>query len=187
MTERVLLHICCGPCALYPVAALRGENFELTGFYYNPNIHPYQEYLKRRGALEDVVRKFDLRMVWEDDYHALDYFRAVSFREEQRCRICYWLRFSETARLAHKEKFDYFTSTIFYSRFQKHELAKEIAEAVAKEHNVKFLYRDFRTGWKQGIEQSLALGIYRQKYCGCIYSEYERFHKKKTLSQEGVG
>lgn len=187
MTEKVLLHICCGPCALYPVPALREEGFELMGFYFNPNIHPYQEYLKRIEALQTVAINLNLRMLWSEEYQVREWFRAVSFREEKRCELCYYLRFSETARYARQGKFDYFTSTVFYSKFQKHELAKEIAEAVAKEYQVEFLYRDFRVGWKQGIEQSLTLGIYRQKYCGCIYSEYERYKDQKVLSQEGVG
>jgi len=187
MTEKVLIHICCGPCALYPVEALRAEDFDLTGFFFNPNIHPFQEYLKRKEALQEVAINLSLRMLWEEGYQAKDWFRAVSFREEKRCELCYYLRFSETARSARKGKFAYFSSTIFYSKFQKHDSAREIAEAVAKEHQVKFLYRDFREGWKQGIERSLALGIYRQKYCGCVYSEYERFQRAKRVSEEGVG
>ncbi len=186
MTDKVLIHICCAPCALHPVESLRAEKLAPTGFFCNPNIHPYQEYLKRKDALQETAIGLTLRMIWEEEYRAKDWFRLVSFREEKRCELCYYLRFSETARYARKGKFDYFTSTIFYSKFQKHDLAREIAEAVAKEHQVPFLYRDFREGWKKGIEQSLALGIYRQKYCGCVYSEYERFYKTRAASEQGV-
>lgn len=180
---KVLLHICCGPCAIYPVEALRKEGFEVFGFFYNPNIHPYLEYLKRKDSVEKMAEKMNLRMLWKDEYKLKEWLQMVAFREEKRCQICYYLRLLETARYAKRGKFDYFCSTLLYSKQQNQELIKQMAEAVAQEQKVKFLFRDFRSGWKEGIEKSKEMGLYRQQYCGCIYSEYERYRKLKSWKE----
>ena len=184
MPEKVLLHVCCGPCALDPVETLRREGFDLTGFFFNPNIHPYQEYAKRAETLEQVVAALKLKMLGPEPYQVRDWLRAVCFREERRCEICYQMRLSETARRAREGNFDYFSTTILYSKFQKHELARELGEAAAQEHGVKFLYRDFREGWTSGVERSLEMGLYRQKYCGCVFSEQERFERTRRRLEE---
>jgi len=187
MAENVLVHICCGPCGIFPVESLRAEGLEVTGFFYNPNIQPYQEYLKRREAVREMSESLALRVLWKEDFALKDWLRQMAFREEFRCELCYHLRLAETAAYARKGKYDYFTSSIFYSRQQKHELAREIAESVAKERGMRFLYRDFRAGWKKGIARSLELKLYRQQYCGCIYSEYERHNRAGKLSEEAAG
>jgi epoxyqueuosine reductase len=187
MSERVLLHVCCGPCGVFPVESLRAEGFEVTGFFHNPNIQPFQEYLKRRDAVQEMAAALALGMLWKDEYRLKEWLRETAFREEFRCELCYRSRLTEAAARARKEKFDWFSSSIFYSKHQKHELAKEVAECVAKEQGVRFLYRDFRSGWKNGIERSVQLGLYRQQYCGCIYSEYERYAKADKSKQEAAG
>jgi hypothetical protein len=187
MGERVLLHVCCGPCGIFPVESLRGEGFEVFGFFYNSNIQPFQEYLKRKEAVKAMSGALNLRMIWNHDYRVKEWLRQAAFREEFRCELCYHSRLSEAAIYARKGKFDYFSSSIFYSRQQKHDLAREVAESVAKEQKVKFLYRDFRTGWKQGIERSVETGLYRQQYCGCIYSEFERYSKADKVGEEVAG
>lgn len=187
MTERVLIHICCGPCGIYPVESLREEGFELTGFFFNPNIQPSQEYARRREAAGQMAEALGMKMIWNDDYPVKNWLRQMAFREEFRCELCYHLRLMETAAVARRGKFNYFTSSLFYSRQQKHDLARETAESVAKEQKVRFLYRDFREGWKKGIERSLELKLYRQPYCGCIYSEYERYNSAGKLGQEAAG
>jgi len=184
---KVLLHICCGPCSLYPVEALRGEGFEVYGFFYNPNIHPYLEYLRRKQAVEKASRWLGLKMLWKDEYQLKEWLRMVSFREEERCQLCYHLRLQETARYARRGKFDFFTTTLLYSKQQNQELISQLGESIAREQKVKFLFRDFRAGWKKGIEQSKKLGLYRQQYCGCIYSEYERFKRIKKLEEKEIG
>ena len=186
MTQKVLLHICCGGCGIYPIEALREEGFEVFGFFYNPNIQPYQEFLKRRDAVKEMGEKLGVRILFKDEYPLNEWLRMVAFREEMRCELCYHLRLKETARYARRGKFDYFSSSLFYSKQQKHNLAVGIAESLAKEQGVKFLYRDFRSGWKRGVERSLELGIYRQNYCGCIYSEYERFKSLGKKTKEAV-
>jgi len=108
------------------------------------------------------------------------YFRSVSFQENEKCRSCYQIRLEETARKAVEGGFEFFSTTMLYSKYQKHELIKEIALAIEGKAGIKFLYMDFREGWQEGIDISKTLNVYRQKYCGCIYSERERFLKKRN-------
>ncbi len=177
---RVLLHICCAPCAIYPVKVLRERGIEVFGFWYNPNIHPFEEYKRRLEALRDYAQRINLRMIWRDRYELEEFLRNVVFRETFgiRCQFCYFKRLEATAQIAKHGKFDAFTTTLLYSKFQNHELICKIAESLAKKYNTKFYYEDFREGWKEGIEISKSLNMYRQSYCGCIYSEKERFAKK---------
>ena len=106
-----------------------------------------------------------------------EWLRNVVFREAQRCNICHHMRLEKTARLAETKGFDAFSTTLLYSRFQKHDLLKSTGEAIAEAVGVPFLYRDWRTGWNAGVKEYRKLGLYRQKYCGCIYSEKERASK----------
>ena len=174
----VLLHICCAPCAIYPIRALREEGHQVTGFFYNPNIHPYYEYRKRLDTLINYAETVDLELKYDDDYPLEDFLRIVAYRESLRCEPCYHLRLSRTARFARRERFDCFTSTLFYSKFQQHETMKILAESLAHETDGIFLYQDFRPGWKEGVDASRSLGMYRQHYCGCLYSERERYMGK---------
>ncbi len=178
---RILLHICCAPCACYPIKKLKEEGFEIFGLFYNPNIHPYQEFQKRLEAVKKLADIENLRMIYINRYELEQWLRMVVFRESRpiRCKLCYSQRFDVTAAVAKKGKFDAFTSTLFYSKFQNHEIMKMSAENAAASHGVKFMYFDFRQGWKEGIELSHKYGLYRQQYCGCIYSEKERFYRGK--------
>lgn len=110
----------------------------------------------------------------EDAYPLAEFLRQVAFREEDRCRHCYRLRLARTAEIAKKGRFDAFTTTLLYSRFQKHDLIRSIGDTVAGMQGIPFLYRDFREGWSEGVRISKELGMYRQQYCGCIYSEKDR-------------
>ena len=145
------------------------------GFFYNPNIHPYQEYRRRLEAVQQYETLADIKIIYRDSYDMEEFLRQMVFRESDRCRICYHLRLDAAARTAKKGKFDAFTSTLLHSRHQDHELIREIGEAVGKAQRVSFFHRDFRDGWREGIEESQRLGLYRQQYCGCIYSEKERY------------
>jgi len=148
---------------------------EVFGFFYNPNIHPYQEYRKRLKTVKDYSGKIDLRMIYRDEYRLEEFLQNVVFRESERCRYCYYSRLKSAAKTAKKGKFDFFSTTLLYSKSQNHKGIQEIGEGLAMEYGVKFLYEDFREGWKEGIEVSKKLGLYRQQYCGCIYSEKERY------------
>jgi len=176
---KILLHICCAPCAVYPVQVLTGGEHYVHGFFYNPNIHPYQEFARRAGALEEFARLRQLPVIWDRAYDLEGFLRQVVFREAERCRFCYHLRLLSAARTARGGKFDAFTSTLLYSKYQKHELIREIGEQVARETGLPFYYEDFRQGWQAGQAQSKELGLYRQQYCGCIYSERERYCKDR--------
>jgi hypothetical protein len=172
---KLLLHLCCGPCALYPVRVLRQAGGELRGFFYRDNIHPYQECLRREETLSAWAREIDLPVIHAPGYDLEGFLRRVAFREAQRCRVCYHARLQATARIARHGRFEAFSTTLLYSRRQQHELVRAIGEAVAEQEGIPFHYQDFRSGWEQGIAESRARGMYRQSYCGCIYSEKARY------------
>jgi len=173
---KILLHVCCAPCAIYPLRVLREQGMEVMGYFHQNNIHPYTECLKRREAVKQYSAISGMRVIYQEEYNPEEFLRNVVFREANRCMYCYHDRLLTTARLARRGKFDYFTSTLLYSKFQKHERIREIGESEGKAAGVPFYYHDFREGWQAGIEESKQLGLYRQQYCGCIYSEKERFY-----------
>ncbi len=176
---KILLHTCCGPCAIFPVKCLRTEGFHVTGFFYPDNIHPYTECLRRRNTLEDYARQIALPVIFKEGYDLEGFLRKIVFHESDRCLICYRQRLGATAATAVKKGFDTFSTTLLYSKFQKHDAIRRIAEEIALETGIAFLYRDFRTGWKEGIQTSKRLQMYRQQYCGCIFSEKERYFKAR--------
>ena len=179
------MHTCCGPCTIYPLGVLRGEGNEVMGFFYRHNIHPFTECLRRQKTLTQYAAGQDLRVIIQDGYDMEEFIRNVAFREKERCRFCYHDRLRAAALVARKGKFDAFTSTLLYSRHQKHDLIQAVGESVARETGVPFLYKDFRPGWREGIEASKSRGMYRQPYCGCIYSEKERYYRDaKTFSAQ---
>ncbi len=173
---KILLHICCAPCVIYPLDVLRQEGHEVSGFFYNPNIHPYREYEKRAETLSTYARQVGLNVLWTQEYGVEDFLRNVVHRERDRCRYCYYERLRRVALTAKQEGCDGFTTTLFYSKYQNHALLRSLAESLARECDVALVYRDFRKGWSEGVRRSRELGMYRQPYCGCIYSEKERFY-----------
>ncbi|MFW5936763.1 MAG: epoxyqueuosine reductase QueH [Desulfosalsimonas sp.] len=173
---KILLHICCAPCSIYPLEVLRQRDFEVMGFFYRNNIHPYTECRRREDTLIEYARHTGLRVIYQEGYDLEGFLRSVVFREDQRCRFCYYDRLKTTAKMARRGKFDYFTSTLLYSKHQNHALIAETGESVGKTEGVPFYYADFRKGWKTGQEKSRQMNMYRQQYCGCIYSEKERFY-----------
>ena len=177
----LLLHMCCGPCSCYPVKVLREQGIEPTGYFFNPNIHPYKEWDMRLKAAEEFAARSEMKIITDKHYMLRDFLRralAAEQVENGRCRMCYTWRLEETARYAAENGFDAFTSTLFYSIYQQHELMKETAEHFAKVYGVKFHYEDFRPGWQEGIDMSVEMGLYRQPYCGCIFSEEERYSRE---------
>jgi hypothetical protein len=171
----ILLHICCGPCACYSVPALQEEGHEVTGYWYNPNIHPWTEYRKRLSTLREFAQIRNLPLIVEDAYPLEQWLAKAAENVIGRCRPCYVARLRATAAAARAGNFDAFTTTLLYSRYQKHDWIIEAAKEVSGENGVPFLYRDLREGWSEGIRISKELGLYRQPYCGCIYSEKERY------------
>lgn len=179
---KLLLHVCCGPCALYPWQKLTGdEGVEVAGFFYNPNIHPAAEYLARRKAVERFSAESGCPVHW-GEYDIENFFRAVCGRETEdvRCPVCWELRLRKTAEFARQNGFPTFSTTLLVSPYQSQEKIKAIGDRVAGEVGVSFLYRDFRPGFKWAHEEARQRGYYLQKYCGCVYSERERLRKKLT-------
>jgi predicted adenine nucleotide alpha hydrolase (AANH) superfamily ATPase len=156
---------------------MKAGGLDVMGFFYRHNIHPWSECLKRQETLESYARQIDLRLIIQEGYELEGFIQNVVYREKDRCTYCYHDRLRTTALLAKRGKFDYFSTTLLYSKFQKHAMIKSIGESIGKSIGVPFFYEDFRTGWKEGINTSKNLGLYRQQYCGCIYSEKERFYK----------
>lgn len=172
---KILLHICCANCVIYPLESMKNKGNEVIGYFFNPNIHPYQEYQKRLNTLKTYSEKVGLRVIYQDEYLLEEFLKNVSHRVKERCQYCYWVRLEATAREAKKEGLDGFSTTLLQSTHQNHFLIKETGEQVAKEMGIPFYYEDFRAGWRRGLEVSKTMGLYRQQYCGCIYSEKERF------------
>jgi len=152
----------------------------VTGFFYNPNIHPFAEYKKRKQAVEDFNRKANLEVIFPE-YRPADFFQAVNMKEEskERCPLCWSLRLKKTANAAKERGFSCFTTTLLVSPYQSQELLKKIGNDVSGEEEIEFYYEDFRTGFKKAHEEARVKGIYCQNYCGCIYSEIERCRKSE--------
>ncbi len=174
---KILLHMCCAPCSTYPYRYLKSQGFTVMGFWYNPNIHPYTEYLKRKEAVEKFSEIEGFKVLYRDSYDLEEFLRGVVYRENFmiRCRYCYFMRLKSAVIYAKNGKFDYFTTSLLSSPYQNHSLIKDIGFNLAKDYGIKFYYYDFRKGWKETIKISKELGLYRQNYCGCIYSEKERY------------
>ncbi len=181
LVMKILLHICCANCVIYPLEEIQKKGIDIVGYFFNPNIHPYQEYRKRLDALKQYAEAVELNVIYRDEYLLEEFLKMVSHRVEDRCRYCYEMRLADTAREAKEKQFDHFSTTLLQSTHQNHALIRETGERIGKEVGIPFYYEDFRAGWKRGVEASKAMGLYRQQYCGCIYSERDRYvGSKKT-------
>lgn len=174
---KVLLHICCAPCAAYPIEALKEEGLDITGFWYNPNIHPYLEYRKRLWEVRRLCKIMNIPLLERDTYSPEDFLKKVLLHpsDGDRCAICYKLRLQESVNVVVENEIDAFTTTMLHSKHLRHDEIRSIGERIAHENSIEFLYRDFRTGWSRGLKLSRKFGLYRQQYCGCVMSEFERF------------
>lgn len=179
--DRVLLHICCAPCSVRCIETLREEGIEPTGYWYNPNIHPYTEYRARKETLIAYAAEIGMKLELNNAYALRPFLRAVSPDFSNRCETCYRMRLDETARYAAEHGFDSFTTTLLISPYQNHELIVRVANEVGAAHGVTFLYRDFRPHFRDGQAIAREKGFYLQKYCGCIFSEEERYRKQKLI------
>ena len=178
---RILLHICCGPCSIYPLRELieKDEN-SVTGFFYNPNIHPYTEMEKRRQVAADYAAKENLEIIC-GKYNIESFFKNIARNVETpfRCHACWRIRLRETARHAKENGFDAFATTLLVSPYQDYEAIARIGFELGKEFNINFIGKDFRDGFKDAQQRAREHNMYRQKYCGCIFSEKERFSKSR--------
>jgi predicted adenine nucleotide alpha hydrolase (AANH) superfamily ATPase len=176
----ILLHCCCAPCATYTVRSLREQDLEVTALWYNPNVHPFTEHMKRFESMKSLAERTELSMIVDEGYDMSDYFRAVVGDEGNRCSDCYRMRLNKTAQMARENGFDAFTTTLLISPYQNQDMLHEIGEVAAQENEVEFLFRDLREGFAESQRMAKELDLYRQKYCGCIYSEWERYSKVKV-------
>ena len=142
---KLLLHTCCAPCSVYCIKTLRANDIEPTLYWYNPNIHPYQEYKARRDCLREYAKLVKVKLL-EDDAYGLD---------------------------AKENGFDTVSTTLLYSIYQQHEFIDDFMKSLSQEYGIDYYYHDFREGWKEGQEEARRVGLYMQKYCGCIFSEEE--------------
>ncbi len=171
----LLLHICCAPCSVACIKQLRGEGVEPTGFWYNPNIHPFTEYRARRNCLREYAQSIGLKLVEEDEYGLDKFVQAVAADIPNRCGYCYAVRLAETAKYAAQHGFDAFCTTLTVSPYQNTPLIFETGERVGKLYGVKFAPYDFSPHYHEGQDEARALGLYMQKYCGCVFSEEDRY------------
>ena len=179
MLKKVLMHTCCAPCSVYCIDSLREEGIEPTLYWYNPNIHPYIEYKTRRDCLKDYAAKVQVELIINEDYGLDEFCRNVASDIPNRCvNYCYQKRLTETVRYAAKHGFTAFTTTLLVSPYQKHDEIIKVCEELARLSGVEFLYRDFRVGFREGQAKARAEGLYMQKYCGCIFSEEDRYRKQ---------
>ena len=176
-----LLHVCCAPCANQPIEVLRTDGIQVAAFWYNPNIHPFTEYRSRRNCVRDYAQEIGIPLIERNDYGLRPFVREVASDIGGRCVKCYEMRLFETARQAAEGGFDSFTSSLFISPYQNHELMRDVAERAAHEYGVEFLYRDFRPYFRDGQTFAREHGFYIQKYCGCVFSEEERYLKKSKI------
>jgi hypothetical protein len=183
----LLIHTCCAPCATYTIEHWRKQRLEVTSLWYNPNIHPYQEHQRRLETLEAFAQTVELPLIKEPGYQMVDYLRAVVDREAQRCAQCFRLRLSRTAQRARELGMDAFTTSLLISPYQNHDLLRQVGERVAREQKIRFLYQDLRPGYPRSRALSRELGLYRQQYCGCLYSEWEHFGRLSLISDSEPG
>jgi predicted adenine nucleotide alpha hydrolase (AANH) superfamily ATPase len=181
---QVLLHICCAPCTVYPLHQLRLQGIDVTGYFYNPNIHPYQEFRRRINAVKQLRIDTGCTIAIDEQYGLTEFLQKIVFHEQERCSLCYDMRLLQTVQTAAARGIEAFSTTLLYSRYQNHQLLIDRCEQLAKEYGPAFYYEDFRMGWQQGIDESIRMGLYRQPYCGCIYSEQERYDKQLRKHQQ---
>ena len=182
--KKVLLHTCCAPCSVSCIEPLLQEGVELTTFWYNPNIHPFKEYEARRDCFIDYMNSLKIPFVLNEDYGLREFVKNVAEDIDGRCIYCYEHRLEEAAKYASNNGFDAFTSTLFASIYQNHDMMKSAAEKLAKKYGVEFYYRDFRPNFREGNNKAREAGLYMQKYCGCVFSEEDRYQKQILKAKE---
>lgn len=177
---KVLLHSCCAPCSTQVISVL-SDYFDITVFYYNPNIEPKEEYLKRKEEQINLLKKIKTKN--KIDFLDCDYFNnefkniAIGYENcpegGQRCHRCYYLRMEKTCKVAKENGYDYFCTTLSVSPYKNSNVLNEIGSTLEKKYNIKYLYSDFKkeNGYKKSIEYSKKYNLYRQNYCGCSYSK----------------
>lgn len=176
---KLLMHTCCAPCSVYCIDTLRNDGIEPVLYWYNPNIHPYTEYRARRDCLKEYAKSIQVEAIFEEEYGLKEFCKNVINDLQSRCKnYCYKLRLEQTAKYAKENGYDSFTTTLLVSPYQNHELIKQIGEELANKYGLTFIYRDFRVGFREGQNKAREIGLYMQRYCGCVFSEEDRYSKQ---------
>ena len=184
---KLLLHTCCAPCSVYCIDSLRKENIEPTVYWFNPNIHPYMEYKARRDCLKEYTKMINVNAIFEENYGLDEFCKNVVNDLNNRCKnYCYYVRLEQTAKYAKENGYTAFSTTLLVSPYQNHDALVEVAKMMAKKYDIEFLYRDFRVGFREGQAKARELGLYMQKYCGCIFSEEDRYSKQIKKDKENI-
>lgn len=175
----ILLHSCCGPClgGVIPELRLLGHSF--VSYFYNPNIHPFTEHRQRWQSWQELCQKEHVPMLLDKSYPLEDWLSQVAQAPAERCAYCYRSRLAAAAQAAAEGGFDAFATTLQISPYQNQELIAAIGREEGAKRGLPFFAHDFRPRFKESLNQARARGLYMQKYCGCIYSEKERYQKKK--------
>ena len=169
---KVLMHTCCAPCSVYCIDRLKELNIEVETYWYNPNIHPYKEYKTRLDTFIEYMQSINVNFIVEDIYGLDEFVKQTITDLQHRCQnYCYRVRLEKTAKYAKEHNYDAFSTTLLVSPYQNHNLLKQMGEEIGKKYGINFLYEDFRIGFAIGQEKARELGLYMQKYCGCIFSE----------------
>jgi epoxyqueuosine reductase len=180
--SKVLIHICCAHCAAYTAEYWKQQGHDVAGFWYNPNIHPYVEHQNRLGAVKKLAEEISLPLIIQEGYDMPEFLQRVAGHYTERCGDCFGMRLGKTAEAAKSNGFDAFTTTLLISPHQKHELIKETGERAAGENGVEFYYADLRKRYSDSRHITKPMDLYRQQYCGCIYSEWERYTEENSKS-----
>ena len=185
----ILLHTCCGPClsGSYPLLEKAIGAGKTALFWENPNIHPFIEYQQRLDSFKAAARHFELEILYGETAYGLERFLRTLDNDfgPRRCAVCYRLRLEAAAKPAAGAGMTAFSTTLLISPYQDHELLIKTGHEVAAEHGVSFHYTDFRPGFRGSHNTARELGLYRQKYCGCIFSEHDRYkNDKKYLNPD---
>ena len=178
---KLLLHACCGPCSSYVIEYL-SNYFDITIYYYNPNIYPEDEYLRRLKELIKFIKEFNNKItVIEEKYNTKEYYNNIKGLEHlgeksKRCYNCYNFRMEKAIIYAKENNYDYFTTTLSISPHKNAEWLNEIGKKLKYKYNIKYLYADIKkkNGYKRSLELSKEYKLYRQEYCGCVYSYQEK-------------
>ena len=174
----LLLHICCGPCASATIPWWRARGREVVGFFFNPNIHPLLEYRRRLTGARDTCEMSHIELVEDTAYDPQAYSAAVAGEEHSRCSRCIGLRLDRAAREAAALGCDGFSTSLSISPWQDHAAIQVQGARAGERHDVEFVYADLRPEYGESRRLSREWGIYRQKYCGCLVSEWERYREK---------
>ncbi len=213
---RLLIHTCCANCSIYPVQRLRSRGIDLTGLWFNPNIHPFEEYKLRLSSLKRLSEEWRFPVMYNDIYEAGPFLKKMlchCMKELEgdnptvkdisehlkpdglsssnllsvleiapyvkRCEYCYRLRLEEVAKTAKDNGFDAFSTTLLVSPYQGFDLIVRTGKELSDKYNIEFFFEDFRPGYREALNVSREMGLYRQKYCGCIFSKLEREAQQK--------